>query len=77
MRRSASKQLCAARTLGRPRPHDRLRPPRPDDRPYDLIITNARIVDSTRNPYYYLEFGIRGGRIGTIAPLGALAEVTT
>ncbi|MBI3762878.1 MAG: amidohydrolase family protein, partial [Chloroflexi bacterium] len=45
--------------------------------PYDLVITNARIVDGTGNPYYYGDLGIRGTRIGTIAPLGALAEATT
>jgi N-acyl-D-amino-acid deacylase len=41
--------------------------------PYDLVITNGRIVDGTGNPYYYGDVGVRGDRITTIAPRGALA----
>ncbi|HSA57181.1 MAG TPA: D-aminoacylase [Gemmatimonadaceae bacterium] len=41
--------------------------------PYDLVITNAKIVDGTGNPWYYGDVGLRGDRIATIAPRGALA----
>jgi len=41
-------------------------------KPYDLVITNARIVDGTGNPWYYGDVGIRGDRIATIAPRNAL-----
>jgi N-acyl-D-amino-acid deacylase len=42
-------------------------------RPYDLVITNAKIVDGTGNPWYYGDVGVRGDRITTIAPRNALA----
>lgn len=41
---------------------------------YDLVITNGKIVDGTGNPYYYGDIGVRGDRIVTIAPRGALAK---
>lgn len=41
-------------------------------KPYDIVITNARIVDGTGNPWYYGDVGIRGDRIATIAPRHAL-----
>ncbi|MBC7844317.1 MAG: amidohydrolase family protein [Gemmatimonadaceae bacterium] len=44
------------------------------DGPYDLVITNGRIVDGTGNPFYYGDVGVRGDRIATIAPRGALAN---
>lgn len=44
---------------------------------YDLVITNGRIVDGTGNPFYYGDIGVRGDRIATIAPAGALASATT
>ena len=43
------------------------------DTTYDLVITNGRIVDGTGNPFYYGDVGVRGDRIATIAPRGALA----
>ncbi len=42
--------------------------------PYDVVITNARIVDGTGNPWYEGDVGVRGDRIVTIAPKGALAD---
>lgn len=42
--------------------------------PYDVVITNGRIVDGTGNPFYYGDVGIRGDRIATVAPKGALAS---
>jgi len=41
---------------------------------YDVVITNGKIIDGTGNPYYYGDIGIKGDRIATIAPQGALAE---
>lgn len=40
---------------------------------YDVVITNARIVDGTGNPWYEGDVGLRGDRIATVAPRGALA----
>jgi N-acyl-D-amino-acid deacylase len=40
---------------------------------YDVVITNAKIVDGTGDPFYYGDVGIRGDRIVTVAPRGALA----
>lgn len=45
--------------------------------PYDVVITNARIVDGTGNPWYRGDVGVRGDQIVTVAPLGALAKATT
>lgn len=42
--------------------------------PYDVVITNARIVDGTGNPWYYGDVAVRGDRIAMIAPRGALAK---
>lgn len=36
---------------------------------YDLIITNARIVDGTGNPWFRADVGIRDGRIARIGKL--------
>ena len=44
--------------------------------PYDLVITNARIVDGTGNPWYEGDVGVRGDRIAIVAPRGALARET-
>ncbi|MFN8570612.1 MAG: D-aminoacylase [Gemmatimonadaceae bacterium] len=41
---------------------------------YDVVITNARIVDGTGNPFYYGDIGITGDRITSVAPKGALAD---
>lgn len=45
----------------------------PETGPYDLVITNARIVDGTGNPWYFGDVGVRGDRIAVIEPRGALA----
>jgi dihydroorotase/N-acyl-D-amino-acid deacylase len=52
-------------------------PPVPTDATgYDLVITNGKIVDGTGNPWYYGDVGVRGDRIVTVAPRGALANVS-
>ena len=38
---------------------------------YDLLITNARIVDGTGNPWFRADIGIRDGRIARIGKLSA------
>jgi dihydroorotase/N-acyl-D-amino-acid deacylase len=40
---------------------------------FDVVILNARIVDGTGNPWYEGDVGLRGDRIATVAPRGALA----
>jgi dihydroorotase/N-acyl-D-amino-acid deacylase len=47
-----------------------------DSGPYDVVITNARIVDGTGNPWYYGDVGVRGDRIATIAPRNGLVDAT-
>jgi N-acyl-D-amino-acid deacylase len=37
---------------------------------FDLVITNARIIDGTGNPWYRGDIGIRGERIASIGRLG-------
>ena len=37
-------------------------------RPFDILITNARIVDGTGNPWYRGVVGVRGDRIAYVGP---------
>lgn len=41
-----------------------------DDAPFDVLITNARVVDGAGNPWFRADVGLRGDRI---AAVGALA----
>lgn len=43
----------------------------PESLVFDLIITNARVVDGTGNPWFHADIGIKDGRIVSI---GRLAE---
>jgi N-acyl-D-amino-acid deacylase len=43
---------------------------------YDVVIENGRVVDGTGNPWMYADVGIKGDRIATIAPRGALHDRT-
>ena len=47
-----------------------------DRLPYDVVIENGKVVDGTGNPYFYGDVGIRGDRIATVAPRGALRNAT-
>jgi dihydroorotase/N-acyl-D-amino-acid deacylase len=38
--------------------------------PFDLVITNGRIIDGTGSPWYSGDIGIRGGKIEAIGNLG-------
>ncbi|MFO0508947.1 MAG: D-aminoacylase, partial [bacterium] len=40
---------------------------------YDLVITNARIVDGTGSPWYYGDLAVTRDRIARITPRGMLA----
>ncbi|MGE5749626.1 MAG: D-aminoacylase, partial [Gemmatimonas sp.] len=40
----------------------------PAPAPYDLLITNARVVDGTGNPWYRGSVGVRGDRIAYVGP---------
>jgi N-acyl-D-amino-acid deacylase len=44
------------------------------DGPYDLVITNGRIVDGTGSPWFHGDIAIRGDRIVRITPRGMLAN---
>src|SRR5215213_2768811 len=37
--------------------------------PYDLVITNGKIVDGSGNPWYYADVGIQNGKIKFIGKL--------
>ncbi len=43
----------------------------PTDGPFDVLITNARVVDGAGNPWFRADVGIRGDRI---AAVGALSD---
>ncbi|HKR58518.1 MAG TPA: D-aminoacylase [Pyrinomonadaceae bacterium] len=45
--------------------------------PYDLLITNARIVDGSGNPWFRADIGIRNGRIATIGRLSPAQAAKT
>jgi N-acyl-D-amino-acid deacylase len=44
------------------------------DGSYDVVISGGKIVDGTGNPWYYGDVGLKGDRIATITPAGALAN---
>lgn len=41
---------------------------------YDLVISGARIVDGTGNPWFYGDLGVRGDRIARVTYAGALGD---
>ena len=47
-----------------------------DRLPYDVVIENGKIVDGSGNPFVYGDVGIRGDRIATVAPRGALKNAS-
>jgi dihydroorotase/N-acyl-D-amino-acid deacylase len=58
--------LAACATAGRS--------PTGDGDSYSLVISHAKIVDGTGNPWFYGDVGVRGDRIARVAPDGALAD---
>lgn len=42
-----------------------------DERPFDLVITNARVVDGSGNPWFRADVGIKGGRIARVGRIAA------
>ena len=49
---------------------------RPDRGPFDVVITNARIVDGSGNPWFRGDVAIRGDRIAAITLAGGLADAS-
>ena len=45
--------------------------------PFDLLITNARIVDGSGNPWFRADVAIKDGRIARIGRLGSETATTT
>ena len=50
--------------------------PLPAAGPFDVIITNGRIVDGTGNAWFYGDVAIAGGKIARITPRGILANAS-
>jgi len=48
-----------------------------DGAPFDLLITNARVVDGTGNPWYRADVGVRGDRIAAIGSLAGQPATRT
>lgn len=49
----------------------------PDQKPFDLIITNARVIDGSGNPWFRADLGIRNGRIASIGRIHPADAVKT
>ena len=47
------------------------------DRPFDLLVTNARVVDGMGNPWYRADVAIRDGRVAEIGRLEGRAATRT
>jgi N-acyl-D-amino-acid deacylase len=43
-----------------------------ENKPFDLLIRNGRVVDGTGNPWFYGEVAIRGEKIAQVAPRGQI-----
>ena len=54
--------LATACTQGAP-------PPTPDA-PFDVLLTNARVVDGAGNPWFRADIGLRGDRIAAVGRSG-------
>ena len=48
----------------------------PENAPYDLVVTNGRVVDGTGSAWFWGDIGVRGDRIARIAPRGTLASAS-
>ncbi|MBC7789915.1 MAG: D-aminoacylase [Anaerolineae bacterium] len=48
--------------------------PSPDSDTYDIVISNGKVVDGTGSAWFHGDVGIRGDRVGRIAPAGLLAN---
>src|ERR1044072_957403 len=42
-----------------------------EERPFDLVITNARIVDGSGNPWFRADVAVKGGRIARVGHVAA------
>lgn len=49
----------------------------PERAPYDVVITNGRVVDGTGDAWYYGDVALRGDRIARITPRGLLRDAPT
>lgn len=48
-----------------------------NEKPYDLLITNARVIDGSGNPWFRADIGIRNGRIASIGRIAPAEAVKT
>ncbi len=46
----------------------------PQATPFDVVISNGRVIDGTGSAWFYGDIGIRGDRIERITPAGLLAD---
>lgn len=49
----------------------------PNEKPYDLLITNARIIDGSGNPWFRADIGLRNGRIAAIGRIDSAEAART
>src|SRR5258705_599318 len=52
-------------------------PPPGKDRGYDLLFTNARVVDGTGAPWFLADVGVRGGKIAAVGRLAGSPATRT
>src|SRR5258705_11649711 len=52
-------------------------PPPGKDRGYDLLFTNARVVDGTGAPWFLADVGVRGGKIAAVGRLAGSPAIHT
>jgi N-acyl-D-amino-acid deacylase len=74
--RSTSAFALALIALGGCAPALHQTPPTAPVTPYDVVISNGRIVDGSGNPWFYGDVAISGDRIARVAPGGALATAS-
>ena len=51
--------------------------PSANDTPFDVLITNARVVDGAGNPWFRVDVGVRGDRIAAVGQLSSRAATRT
>ena len=51
--------------------------PPADDQPFDILLTNARVVDGAGNPWFRADVGVRGDRVAAVGRLAGREAART